>query len=66
MPNDAPIENAVVQKQYVRLFDIFLFAPILIGIGWSGKMNNNIRAILIIMGVGTLIYNGYYFLKYRQ
>lgn len=60
------VENAATQKQAVRLFDILLFAPILIYIGWSGKMNNTIRTILIVMGIGTIAYNGYYFLKYKQ
>lgn len=67
MPEGIPVvENAAKQKQNVRLFDILLFAPILIYIGASGKMNKWTRGALIVMGLGTIIYNGYYFIKYKQ
>lgn len=67
MADETPIiENAARQKQAVRLFDILLFSPILIYIGATGKMNPAIRTILIVMGIGTIAYNGYYFLKYKQ
>ena len=67
MADQTPIvENAAKQKQAVRLFDILLFSPILIYIGASGKLNPTLRVILVLMGVGTILYNGYYLFKYKQ
>lgn len=66
MANGPVIENAAVQKQNVRLFDILVFSPILLYIGLTGNMNNTIRTILVLMGLGTLLYNGYYYFKYKQ
>lgn len=64
MPNDVNIEDAAMEKQYVRLFDILVFGPILIYIGATSNLDKNWKIILILMGIGTIIYNGYYFFKY--
>lgn len=64
--NTSTSENGAIEKQNVRLFDVLLFSPILIYIGATGKMNKTIRWILVLMGVGTILYNGYYYLKYKK
>lgn len=52
--------------QWVRLFDIFFIGPFLIFVGIYGKMNKNISTVLIIIALLTIIYNGYYFIKYQK
>ena len=54
------------EKQLVRLFDVFVFAPLLIYIASRGTLTKGMRYILVILALGTIIYNGYYFLKYRK
>lgn len=67
MQDELPIvEDAAKGKQGMRLFDILIFSPILIYIGLSGKLNVTLRTILVILGFTTIIYNGYYFLKYKK
>lgn len=53
------------KKQWVRLFDIFLFAPALLYIAMKGNLNSTMKAVLVIMALGTIIYNGYFFIKYN-
>lgn len=60
------VEDAARSKQGMRIFDILVFSPILIYIGLSGKLNTALRSILVILGVTTIIYNGYYFMKYKK
>lgn len=59
------IEDAK-QKQLVRVYDVLVFSPILIYIGMTGNLTKTLRYILVILGIGTIIYNGYYYLKYRK
>lgn len=67
MQNDQQIvEDAAKEKQGMRLFDILVFSPILIYVGLSGKLNSTLRATLVVLGFTTIMYNGYYFLKYKQ
>lgn len=53
-------------SQFVRLLDIFLIAPILIYAGVSGKVTRTLAGILIFIALVTIIYNGYYFIKYSN
>lgn len=59
-------ENSAKSKQAVRLVDVFIFSPILIYIGLSGKLTPFWRTVLVILGISTIIYNGYYFIKYNK
>lgn len=49
--------------QDVRLMDVFLVAPFLIYAGTIPSIPKNIRYGLIGLGVATLLYNGYHFMK---
>jgi hypothetical protein len=43
----------------VRFLDVVLIAPYLIDIAKKGYVTKNDRYFLIILGVATLVYNGY-------
>ena len=44
---------------FVRILDVFLYAPVIIGVGIKAKnLNPFARVVLVGMGAGTLIYNG--------
>ncbi len=50
----------VSKAQYVRLLDVFLLGPAMIVAGTSkkNKMDKNLKTLLLLTGVGTVIYNG--------
>lgn len=52
--------------QLIRLIDIFIYAPILVLAGTMKTMPQWIRIILIILAIGTIIYNSYYYFKYKS
>ena len=56
------VENA----QMVRLWDIMFIAPVLIFVGFKYKMPLLAKIALIGIGAGTFIYNGYFYLKYKN
>jgi len=49
--------------QLVRLADVFLIGPFLIYAGTRKELLQNIRFGLIAVGIGTIVYNGYNYLK---
>jgi len=49
--------------QIVRLADVFLIGPFLIFAGTRKELPQNIRFGLIAVGIGTIAYNGYNYLK---
>jgi hypothetical protein len=49
--------------QHVRLLDVFVIAPFLMYAGSRKELPNNIRLGLWAVGIGTLVYNGYNYLK---
>jgi len=53
-------------KQSMRLFDILVFSPILIYIGTRRSVTKQMQYILLLFALTTLIYNGYYLIKYRE
>lgn len=56
----------VQNAQRVRLWDILLLGPALIIIGLLPVINIPMRAILIGIGAGTIIYNAYFYNKYKK
>lgn len=56
------VENA----QMVRLWDIFFIAPVLIFIGAKYNIPTLAKTALIVIGIGTFLYNGYFFIKYNN
>ena len=49
--------------QLVRLADVFLIGPFLIYAGTRKELPKNIQIGLIGVGIGTILYNGYNYLK---
>lgn len=49
--------------QIVRLADVFLIGPFLIYAGTKKHLAKSIRLGLIGIGVGTILYNGYNYMK---
>lgn len=56
------VENA----QMIRLWDVFFIAPVLVFAGIKYKLPILIKIALIGIGLGTFLYNGYFYLKYKQ
>lgn len=52
--------------QFIRVLDVLVFAPVLIYMGVTGKINQNLRLFLIVLAVASILYNGYYFIKYKE
>jgi hypothetical protein len=49
--------------QEVRLMDVFIVAPFLLYAGTLPSIPKSVRYGLIGLGVATLLYNGYHYLK---
>ena len=44
---------------FVRILDVFLYAPVIIAVGAKAKnLNPFARLVIIGMGAGTMLYNG--------
>lgn len=51
--------------QWIRLWDVFFIGPFLIYVGFKYEMPKPAKWTLIAIGVGTIIYNGVRFLKFK-
>ena len=47
--------------QYVRIADVVIIAPILIYAGFKIGIETPLGILLVLIGIGTLFYNGYNF-----
>ena len=54
-----------MKGQTVRLIDVFFIAPYLVYVANKTK-NKNDKLILATLGIATLLYNGYNYLKIKQ
>lgn len=52
--------------QVVRIIDIIIIAPALIVLSENKNLNDNERAVLKVIGVGTLLFNLANFIKEKQ
>ena len=55
-----------IDKQHIRLVDVFLIAPFLI---YTSTLKNNsqlVRFSLLVLGVSTFVYNGINYLKEKE
>jgi hypothetical protein len=52
--------------QPVRILDVFYVAPVILYAGIKGKFNPFVKYSLIVIGVGTLVYNGVNYLKNNE
>lgn len=59
-------EEELRVSQMARLVDILFIGPLLIYVGITGKINKTIATIFIIIALITIIYNGYYLIKYSK
>lgn len=57
---------AGLDVQHVRILDVVVVAPFLIYVGMRKELPQTIRAMLIGLGIATLLYNGINYLKNRQ
>jgi len=62
-PVDAVEIDFNMNVQQVRLLDVFVIAPFLMYAGSRKELPKNIRLGLWAVGIGTLVYNGYNYLK---
>lgn len=49
--------------QFVRVIDIALIAPALITYSFKSELDEDTKDILFVIGLATLFYNGYHFVK---
>lgn len=56
----------IVNKQNVRLLDVFVVAPFLIYTSTLKHSPSWVRASLLFLGMATLGYNGYHFLEEKK
>ena len=59
-------QSDIERAQMVRLWDIFFISPALIIIGFLPSTPVWAKILLIGIGVGTLLYNGNFYLKYKK
>lgn len=65
-PEEIDYKQEILSAQTVRLFDVFLIGPLLIIIGFLKSLPLLARIVLILFGVATILYNGYFYFKYRN
>ena len=57
-------KDKILKPQRIRLVDVFLLGPFMI---WFGVIATGVpsifKIIMIISGIATIIYNGYYYLR---
>ncbi len=56
----------IVNKQNVRLLDVFVVAPFLIYTSTLKHSPSWVRASLLFLGMATIGYNGYHFLEEKK
>ena len=56
----------IKKSQFVRLLDVFVIGPGCIYLGVSKNLNSLETAFLILVGTGTIIYNGKNYLENKK
>ena len=51
-------ETEIAKSQKVRLLDIAVFGPLMIHIGLGKKPPQVLKTALLLVGIGTIVYNG--------
>ena len=59
-------KSDIERAQMVRLWDILFIAPILIIVGLLPSTPLWAKFLLIAIGIGTFLYNGNFYLKYKN
>jgi len=55
-----------MKPQSVRLYDVFFIGPFLLYAANKKNLSKVDRATLIGIGIGTILYNGYNYIKKKQ
>ena len=53
-----------MKPQIIRLFDVFAIGPFMLYA--AGQLKGNDKAIMTMIGIGTILYNGANYLKVKQ
>lgn len=64
-PNQS-IAQQIRGAQVIRIWDILFIGPVLILIGLRYDLPVSVKAILVLIGAGTILYNAYHFNQYRK
>lgn len=54
------------KAQPVRLFDVFILAPALVYVSNTEKLSPNMSNFLLLVGLGTAVFNGYNYVQIEQ
>lgn len=55
-----------MKPQFVRLADVFFIGPFMIYAAGKSKLSKTDRATLIGLGIATILYNGYNYIKQKE
>ena len=55
-----------MKPQYVRILDVLYIGPFMIYAAGKTKLSKADRATLIGLGIATIIYNGYNYIKQQK
>lgn len=59
MPREIP------GTQAIRLIDVFLLGPLLVKVSQHKELKSWEQSFLMLSGIGTILLNGYNYLRYR-
>jgi hypothetical protein len=54
------------KSQHIRLWDVYFVGPILIYASITGKHSDFVRLSLLLIGLGTIYYNGKNYISNKQ
>lgn len=55
-----------MKPQFVRLADVFFIGPFMIYAAGKSKLSKTDRATLVGLGIATILYNGYNYIKQKE
>lgn len=55
-----------MKPQSVRLADVFFIGPFMIYAAGKSKLSKTDRATLVGLGIATILYNGYNYIKQKE
>lgn len=56
----------MIKTQTIRVFDVFVFGPVIMYAGTRKELPMWLRSSLLLIGAGTIIYNGYNYMKAKD
>lgn len=55
-----------MKTQTIRLLDVFVFGPVIIYAGTQRTLPGWLRAALVVIGTGTIVYNGINYMTHKK